>query len=146
MLGLNLLENYSLFKAAYSSFTEKVSEKYGISKTEFDILLFLANNTQFDTAAEIVEMKHLAKSHVSVLVSRLEDAGYITRFFAAGNHKTVHIRLTDKAYPIIEEGRKAQMDFAAMLLEGISEEQLNTTRVFVETARANVDNYLRKNG
>lgn len=144
-MELNVLEDFSMFKAAYSLFTERVSEKYSISRTEFDILMFLANNTQYDTAAKIVEMKHLAKSHVSVLVARLEEAGYITRSYAAGNHKTVHIKLADKAMPIVKEGRRAQISYAAMLLEGISDAQLAATKACLEKVRENANRYIREN-
>lgn len=144
-MELNLLENFSMFKASYSLFTEKVSEKYNISKTEFDILMFLSNNPQYDTAAKIVEMRHLAKSHVSVLLTRLDEAGYITRSYAAGNHKTVHIRLTDKAVPIIEEGRLVQISYITMLLDGVSDSQLAATKACLEKIRSNADKYLKEN-
>ena len=141
-MNIKPMEEISLLKAAYSTLTGEVCKKYEISSSEFDILLFLANNPLYDTAAKIVEMRHLAKSHVSVLSSRLEESGYITRFYVAGNHKTVHMRLTEKAIPIVTDGQKAQRDFFEMLFKGISEEQMAATRAVFDAIHDNAESFL----
>ncbi len=144
-LGLNLLEYYNVLRAAYTVYSDRVSNKYGISRRELDILLFLANNKQYDTAAEIVEMKHLAKSHVSVIISRLEESGLITRSFAAGNHKTVHISLTEASMPIISDGMNIRKEFAETIFKGMDEKDMESARAFMDKVKFNANSFLNDN-
>ena len=45
----------------YTQYIESVCSRHGLTRTELDILLFLANNPKFDTASDIVEMRHLSQ-------------------------------------------------------------------------------------
>ena len=66
MIPLNLWELPAPIKALYADCMEPVCHTYHITRMELDILLFLANNPKYDTAAEIIEIRYLAKSHVSI--------------------------------------------------------------------------------
>ena len=93
----------------YCSLFTPLLERRGLTQLEMDILLFLANNPEYDTARDIVEKRHLAKSHVSVGVDALAGRGLLERQLREGNRKTIHLRLTEKAGPIVEEGREIQV-------------------------------------
>ena len=47
----------------YDELLEPVYEKHSLTKSELDILLFLANNPEYDRAADIIEVRKVAKSH-----------------------------------------------------------------------------------
>lgn len=57
---VNPLEQQNAVKTLYSEFVSPVCAKYGLTRIELDILLFLANNTRYDTATDIVEVRFLA--------------------------------------------------------------------------------------
>ena len=42
-----------------------VCEKYNLRQMEYDILMFLYNNPEYNTAADIVRIRKSTKSHVS---------------------------------------------------------------------------------
>ena len=63
----------------YCSLFTPLLERRGLTQLEMDILLFLANNPEYDTARDIVEKRHLAKSHVSVGVDALAGRGLLER-------------------------------------------------------------------
>ena len=44
---------------------------------EYDILMFLHNNPQHNTAAEIVKVRKSTKSHVSISLKNLESKGLV---------------------------------------------------------------------
>lgn len=48
----------------YAQYRKKVMMRYRLSAAEVDILLFLANNSQFDLATDIVRVRKMQKSHV----------------------------------------------------------------------------------
>ena len=67
-----------------------------------------------------MEKRHLAKSHVSAGVDSLVSRGLLERSRQDGNRKTIHLRLTGQAEPIIEEGRAVQARYGQLLLDGFS--------------------------
>ena len=63
----------------YSALFSPLLERCGLTQLEADILMFLANNPEYDTARDIVEKRRLAKSHVSVGVDALAERGLLER-------------------------------------------------------------------
>lgn len=113
-------ENLPLFKRLYHKMLEPVCEQYSLTQMELSILLFLDDHPSCDTARDIVEIRHLTKSHVSASVKQLEAHGYLRREFLKGNRKTVHLRLTTQAAAAVESGRRAQENFFAVLRRGFT--------------------------
>jgi len=126
----------------YISLFGSLLEKYQLTQLEIDILLFLANNPSFDTARDIVEKRHLAKSHVSSGVESLASRGLLERSRQDGNRKTIHLHLTEKAVPIVNEGRAIQMHYGELLLKGFSDQEKEQLFRFLERAAENVDSAL----
>lgn len=104
MLPLNPWEHYFPMKALYSACMEPVCKKHHITRTELDILLFLVNNPDYDTAADIIEVRHLAKSHVSTSIKALEQAGFLEKYYHSDNRKTVHLSVCNLAASLIDDG------------------------------------------
>lgn len=119
-------------------------ERYGLTQAEADILLFLSNNPEHDTAHDIVERRHLAKSHISSGVDRLAARGLLERFLREGNRKTIHLRLTEAALPIIEEGRVLQARYGELLADGFSKAELRQLQQFLDRIIQNVDTALER--
>lgn len=117
-------------------------EQHKLTQLEADILLFLANNPEYDTARDIVEIRHLAKSHVSVGIDALAERGLLERFLLNGNRKTIHLRLTPAASPIIDQGRAIQQQYAGLLFSGFSREERETLFRLLERVSENVDSAL----
>ena len=139
---VNPLEQQNAVKTLYSEFVSPVCAKYGLTRIELDILLFLANNTRYDTATDIVEVRFLAKSQVSAAIKNLEARGCLRREYQLQNRKTAHLRLCDPAQPIIAAGRSAQEQFGAALLDGFTPEELEHMQRSMERIRKNVEKYL----
>lgn len=68
---MNFFENQKTFSALYAALTEGVRKKYALTRADFDVLMFLYNNPQYDTAAQVVKYRRLVKSQVSVSVAEL---------------------------------------------------------------------------
>ena len=80
----------------YEMIARSVCEKYQLTQMEYDILMFLHNNPQHNTAAEIVKIRKSTKSHVSTSLKELEKKGLIQRIQSAENKKHVEIVLLVK--------------------------------------------------
>ena len=104
-------DKHKTITSYYELLSGKVCDKYELTQMEYDILMFLHNNPQNNTAAEIVKIRKSTKSHVSTSLKNLE------------NKKHVEIFLLDKAELIVEEGINAQKQFAQNVLSGLTEEE-----------------------
>ena len=137
-------ENQCLVKSIYSKFVEPVCRKYGLSRIELDIILFLANNPQYDTASSIVENKGLAKSHVSMALKSLELHGFLSRQHRGSNRKTVHLTLCESAQPIIHDGVRAQEEMIDVIFHGISKNELKQMHNIFNSLMDNIRKALRE--
>ena len=139
MIPLNPWEHQNAFKMLYSKFVSAICQRHGMTRAELDILLFLANNPCYDTAAEIVEIRYLAKTQVSASVKALEQRGMLFREYAHGNRKTVHLKLCEKAMPIVREGQLAQERFLAAILKDFSTCEIEALEDFSRRMQNNID-------
>ena len=108
----------------YELLSGAVCDRYELTQMEYDILMFLHNNPQNNTAAEIVKIRKSTKSHVSTSLKKLEDEGFIERVQSKENKKHIEIILLDKAELIVEAGIAVQKKFAQDVLAGLTEEEI----------------------
>ena len=116
--------------AAYKAAQKKVCKAWNVPEVSLDILLFLANNPEYTTARDIVEVRSIKANLVSQHVDRMVREGYLCRKEVQGDRRKRDLSLTEKAMPIIEAGRRMQTDFFETLFHGISEGE---KRAFFET-------------
>ncbi len=122
----------------YSRMLTPLLDRYQLTQLEMDILLFLANNPEHDTARDMVELRHLAKSHVSVGVDSLVRRGLVERFFQAGNRKVIHLRLLPAAAELVAAGRDVQRQYGEALLAGFAPEEREELTRLLERIGDNV--------
>mgnify|MGYP004576306535 CR=1 FL=1 len=105
----------------YSDYRKQIMQRFDLSAVETDVLLFLANNPGFDTAAQIAKVRRIPKSQVSVAVRSLCDRALLVWSYQPGNRKSVHLALTKQAAPVIAYGRATQEAFGEALFAGFSD-------------------------
>ena len=80
-MGRNLITQFNYFdtmaraQKGYARLLEPICKKWELTRNELDVMLFLANNPDYDRAVDIVNHRGLAKSHVSMSVTSLENRG-----------------------------------------------------------------------
>ena len=138
-------DQHKTITSCYEMLTRKVCEKYQLTQMEYDILIFLHNNPQHNTAAEIVKIRKSTKSHVSSSLKNLENRGLVERIQSVDNKKHIEIVLLEKAVPIIEDGITVQKEFAKTLLQGLTEEEKRICIEVFNKVCENADEYLKTN-
>ena len=128
--------------AAYDASCKPLCRELGIPQTALDILLFLANNPSYRTAAQIVSIRKLKANLVSVNVNRLVGDGYLERRAVEGDRRQTELVPTEAAQPIIRRGREIQERFCRELLDGMSEERKAQFHETVEIMEGNLDRIL----
>lgn len=127
----------------YEKLTKSICEKYKLTQMEYDILMFIFYNPQYNTASDIVKIKKSTKSHVSTSLKSLEDKNLIIKRQSQNNKKYYQIFLKDNANEIIEYGKKIQKKFVKDLFEGISNDEIIIFKKVFDQICKNADLYLK---
>ena len=112
---------------------------------EYDILMFLYHNPEYNTAADI-RIRKSTKSHVSTALKVIEERGYITKKTSSNNKKRVELFLEDSANEIVKEGLTVQNQFAYDMLQGLTEEEIKVCRKVFEKICRNAEECIQKKG
>lgn len=142
MVPTKLWDMQTSLRSLYTLCTEPVCRRYSITRTELDILLFLADNPGLDTAAEISGLRCLAKSHVSTSLRSLERNGYIAKTAEAGDKRRIHLMLTEAADAVVRAGKQQQAAFADIILSDIGREELQHFHECIVQMENNIKKYL----
>ena len=108
----------------YEKTMKTVCTAHALSMVETDIIAFLKNNPQKDTAADIVELRMLSKGAVSKGVEALIQKELIRRYPDTEDRRRLHLQLTDRSELILTDIERAQTEFWNTVFEGFSEEEL----------------------
>ena len=138
---------YELTRKIFTGYDRVCGEfcrTHDIAQTSFDILMFLANNPEYTTARDIVQVRMLKANLVSIHLDKLEAEGYITRTAVAGDRRKRALRLTEKAAPIVEAGRALQRDFFERLEENVDPESRAAFLRTLEIMNQNMDKLLEE--
>ena len=82
-------DQHKTITSCYALLAKSVCEKYQLTQMEYDILMFLHNNPQHKTAADMVRIRKSTKSHVSASLQTLERKGLILRTQSAANKRRI---------------------------------------------------------
>lgn len=131
---------------AYETFCQLVCKKYQLSQTSFDVLMFLANNPEYNTARDICEIRGIRTGIASVAVDLLVKNGYLLRQPDANDRRIIRLVLTEKSNKIVQSGRMIQREFGAQLTAGISEDEMAAYMKTAQKFRENILNMKQRKG
>ena len=140
MARFNYFDTMARAQKGYARLLEPICKKWDLTRNELDVMLFLANNPDYDRAVDIVNNRGLSKSHVSLSVNNLESRGLLQRIADPADRRTVHLKLTETSKPITDVGCRVQKQFMDYLHQGVTEEQLELMRLFAERDHENIKN------
>ena len=138
------LENLLLFHKLYDQALDPVAQEYKLTRMELDLLLFLHNNPDHNTAAEAVRLRRWAKSHVSAAVHSLEEKGLLAASHPPGNRKTLRLTPLPAADGIIRRGAAAQNQFQEILNRGVTPEELRLMEQVFHKIAQNIRDFEKK--
>lgn len=135
---LEVLLSGQQFKKLYERTYNGISKKYGLTKIEIEVLLFLQNNHIYDTAKDIVELKSFAKSHVSKAIDSLIKRGYVVRKSDVHDRRSVHLKIAPDAQQIAEEAIALRNRLKDILYKDISTEEKQILDLIAQKITVNI--------
>ena len=124
---------------AYNEHCKPLCKEIHMPQTAFDILMFLANNPEYKTARDIVEIRNIKANLVSVNVDKLVKEGI------EGDRRKIELQCTEQALPIIKKGRKLQQEFETTLLKNTDENDRNGFFRTLEIIEKNLEHLTPEN-
>ena len=95
----------------YNQLCRPLCQQTGIPQTSLDILMFLKNNPQYKTAADIVKIRGIKANLVSLHVERLAQEGYLERREVPGDRRKTELICTEKTENVCRQGCEIQRTF-----------------------------------
>ena len=139
-MRMDYFETMLRARKGYSRVMDPVCEQWNLTRNEMDVILFLYNNPAYDRASDVAARRGMAKSHVSLSVSSLEEKGLLTRRIDPADRRTVHLTLMGEAEDIAIQGRDAQKIFFGKIYKGLSEEEIAAWTRIAEKVSNNIAN------
>mgnify|MGYP000690618562 CR=1 FL=1 len=133
------------FENEYCKYRKRIMNRYSLTAAETDILMFLANNPEYTTARDIVEVRKIKANLVSVNVDRLVCDGYIIRKETKGDRRKTQLICTPAAEEIIKEGQVLQKDFLEHLFDNMDTATKEAFFTGMKQIEANLDKILEDN-
>ena len=99
---------------AYNRTCKSLCQELKLPQTAFDILMFLANNPEFCTARDIVEVRKLKANLVSVNVDKLVCDGYLERHAVKSDRRRPNCSVQKK----LNQSLQRADSFSRILLTG----------------------------
>ena len=103
------------------------------------ILTFLKDDFDQDMATDIVNTLMISKSHVSLSVNNLEKVGYIVKKQDLNDKKKIHLVITEKAKPILDEIDEEQNKLYEVIFKGISEGEKEILKLILQKMCNNIN-------
>ena len=143
-LCTEILTHLSLYKKAYHAVFLPVCTKYSLTQIEADILLFLNNNPEYNTATSISSICGLSKPNISTALERLRQRNLLLVEKDANSRRTNRLTLLEEGEHIAEELRKCQKDYFSRMLYGIPDDTLQTVLNFFQQTNENISHIIEQ--
>lgn len=114
------------FKKLYDKKVRGMADQYGLTPNEVNILLFLVNNPDYDTAKDIVEMRQLPKSCVSKSVDSLIRQGFLTSREDEKDRRILHLSILPAAVNVVQDAQNTQHEFLSCIYKNFTEPERQT--------------------
>ncbi len=110
----------------FSRWCEPVCRQYELNQTELDVLLFLANNPDRNTARDACRLYGIKKGLVSITVEALLQRGLLRRENDPDDRRLHRLTPTKAADPIICDGCAAAAKFSQAVTACLTAEEHET--------------------
>lgn len=119
-----MLKWYARFREAYSKYCTRAVLDEPFSPNEMNVLIFLSNNPEINTAKELTVTLGVSKGLVCRSVDSLTRKGYLRSEADKKDHRILHLMPTAKAGPVITRMRISMEQFSHAVTRNIPPEEL----------------------
>lgn len=118
---------FTFFKksdSVYQRYCQRVIQDWNLNATSFQVIMFLANNPQYNTARDLCRMRGIKTGIASVAIEQLIRMGYLERKTDCADRRIQRLYVTAAAQELVRRGREVQQEYAKMVSGALTEEEL----------------------
>ena len=123
MTRSDILTHIRAIHKCYEVCLSQPRQLYGLTQFEVDVLAFLRNNPEYNTANHIVEYRLLPKANVSKAIDTLLQRGYLSAERDPADRRRVLLTLTPASRQATDAILQAQHRFYQQLMADFSLEE-----------------------
>lgn len=127
------------FRNMIESRVADICKRYGIKHVDTEILLYVSNCPQADTASDIQKFLSINKGYLSQRLDSLCKKGYMRAVPDREDRRYVHYPLEEKSEQLVGEINRIREETNAMLFHGVTEEE----RAVLKRVCAKIDENLQ---
>lgn len=138
-----ILSYISHHRQFYSLIYEEVASELKLTQLEIDILLFLINNPEYNTARDIVNLRGFAKSNVSTAIEALQRQEYLTVLADPDNRRIRRLTLRPQKQAVFDRLITLQRDSFSRMLQGFTPDEIEQLHRFMGRMDQNMLQYIQ---
>lgn len=135
---LNGMQFRKLLEKEYSN----IETEYDLKKIDIQILQYLKNAGQQDTAKDIVDLGLFTKGHVSQSLANLKAQGLVEPVHDESDNRCIHLMLTDEAIELIKQIETIYANILQIMFADISEEDQEVFKRVGKQIMQNIKTYI----
>jgi MarR family transcriptional regulator for hemolysin len=135
----NFLYYVRLVKRLYEQTLTETAEGLGLTLPEADVLCFLRENPEFDTARDVALYRDVSRAYVSKAVELLVGKGYLEIRQDKDDRRYQHLKIAPKAQETAETLHRAQFEFYRTVTENLSDTEMDTLMALIGKCAASVE-------
>ncbi len=139
-----LFTNLSKYKKLHEKKLCRIHEKYDLRKIDMEIIVYLANCGNEDTARDIANTNMFTKGHISQSVKRLSEMGYVRVEHDPKDMRVQHLKLTDNVKPLLDEMLVQKEEVERCVFAGVTKEESKVMKKVFEKMCANIMKEMEK--
>ena len=133
-----MLYGIQQFFKCYEKQINRTAAHYQLTATELNILLFLANHPELDTARDIVELRGLPKSCVSRAVDSLIRQGFLESREDKNDRRILHLSILPAAAGLTKDVQLTQQKFLSRMYQNFTPEECRLHEKFSKKLLDNI--------
>ena len=140
----NFLYYVRLIKKLFQQSLSQAAEQCGLTFPEADVLSFLRENSEFDTARDVSIYREVSKGYVSKAVELLVKRGYIEILRDSTDRRIQHLKITGNAKNAVNNLHKAQFAFYEKVTKNLTNKELSSMLSTIEKCAGNVVSEIKR--
>ena len=134
----NFLYYVRMIKRLNEIMLEQAANKCSLSLPEGDVLSFLRENPEFDTARDVALYREVSRAYVSKAIEQLAGKGLVAIKQDKTDRRIQHLKITSKGKKPAEILHKAQFSFYDLITAKLTESELTQMLRSIGKVAANV--------
>lgn len=135
----NFLYYVRLIKRLYEKTLSNAAKQCGLTLPEADVLSFLRENPEFNSARDVALYRDVSRAYVSKAVEQLAQRGYIEIKIDKNDRRLQHLTITGTAKKLTETLHKSQFEFYDKVTKGLTDNELTAMLSAIEKCAANLE-------